>query len=90
MYKCQITHKKSKLGEKINTVVVFTRERTYTRWVRNEETNKWEEVFVAKGWEIVKEIAVSQEGLDLWNGWTSEQRLAWSREMFPYLFKNVA
>jgi len=74
MYVCQITGKQSKPGDKPSKVTVATRERDYTRWVRNEETNKWEEVFVSRGWEIVKEISVSQEGLDLWNSWSADDR----------------
>jgi hypothetical protein len=74
MYVCQVTGKQSKHGEKLNKITVATRERTYTRWVRNEETNKWEEVFVAKGWEIVREINASEEGVQLWNSWTPEER----------------
>jgi len=74
MYICQVTGSQSKAGEKLNKIVVQTREKSYTRWVRNEETNKWEEVFVAKGWEIVREIDASQEGVQQWNGWTPEER----------------
>jgi hypothetical protein len=60
--------------EKLNKIVVAKRERTYTKWVRNEETTKWEEVFVSKGWEIVREINASQEGLALWNTWSEDER----------------
>lgn len=76
MYRCQITGRLSRLGEKLNKVVVLTREKSYTRWVRNEETNKWEEVFVAKGWEIVQELNCNTEGETLWNSWTPEEREA--------------
>lgn len=74
MYICQVTGKQSKHGEKLNKVVVATRDRNYTKWVKNEETLKWEEVFVAKGWEIVREINASQEGVQLWDSWTPEER----------------
>lgn len=84
MYICQVTGKYSRKGdqtahppvaaEKLNKIVVATRERTYTKWVKNEETNKWEEVFVAKGWEIVREINASEEGVKLWESWTPEER----------------
>lgn len=67
--------------EKLNKIVVATRERVYTKWVRNEETNKWEEVFVSRGWEIVREINASQEGLDLWNSWTPEEREMFLKHM---------
>ena len=84
MFICQVTGKYSRKGdqtahppvaaEKLNKIVVATRERTYTKWVKNEETNKWEEVFVAKGWEIVREINASEEGVKLWESWTPEER----------------
>lgn len=61
-------------SEKLNRIVVATRERTYYKWVKNEETNKWEEVECGHGWEIVREINASEEGLELWNGWTPEER----------------
>jgi hypothetical protein len=86
MYKCQVTGKYSRqgnqlahppvAGEKLNKIVVATRERTYTKWVKNEDTLKWEEVFVAKGWEIVREINASDEGVRIWEGWSPEQREA--------------
>lgn len=60
--------------EKLNKIVVATRERIYTRWVRNEETNKWEEVFVSRGTEIVREINASDEGVQLWDSWSPEER----------------
>lgn len=61
-------------SEKLNKIVVQTRERIYTRRVKNEETGKWEDVEIGRGWEIVREINASQEGLDLWNSWTPEER----------------
>lgn len=74
MFYCEITGKLSKPGVKPERLVVATRPRTYTRKVRNEETNKWEDEFVATGWEIVKELNASEEGAALWNKWTKEQR----------------
>lgn len=61
-------------SEKLNRIVVETRERIYTKRVKNEETGKWEDVEVGRGWEIVREINATQEGLDLWNSWTPEER----------------
>lgn len=63
-------------SEKLNRIVVQTRERIYTRWVKNEETHKYEEVEIGRGWEIVREINASDEGLALWNSWTDEERQA--------------
>lgn len=60
--------------EKLNRIVVATRPRTYTKWVRNEETNKWEEVEIGQGHEIVREINASDEGLALWNSWNEGER----------------
>lgn len=90
MYICQVTGKYSRQGkpgptdkeghttnipgEKLNKIVVATRERVYYKWVKNEETNKWEEVECGRGWEIVREINASDEGLALWNSWTPEER----------------
>jgi len=58
MFRCAITGKLSKPGEKMNKVVVETREKTYT----DPETGE----VVGKGWEIVKEVSVSDEGLKIW------------------------
>jgi hypothetical protein len=63
-------------SEKLNRIVVKTRERIYTKRVKNEETNKWEEVEVSRGWEIVREINASEEGLALWNSWSDDERAA--------------
>lgn len=76
MFICEITGRHSQPGDKCHKIVVATRERNYTRWVRNEETNKWEEVFVAKGWEIVKEINATQSGMQTWEGLNEEARAA--------------
>ena len=76
MFKCQITGKLSKPSEKVTKLVVATRERAYTRWVRDEDTNQWSEEFVARGWEIVKELSACAEGAAIWNVWTPEQRTA--------------
>jgi hypothetical protein len=66
MFKCQITGKISRPGEKLNRVVVATREKTYYRTYIDEEGNKITEE-AARGWEIVKEANASTEGLDLYN-----------------------
>lgn len=81
MYRCQVTGKLSKYGEKLNKIVVAKRPRDYTKWVREEESNKWSEVWVAKGWEIVRELNVSTEGEALWSTWTEEQRLLFLKQL---------
>lgn len=68
------TREDTRGSEKLNRIVVETRERIYTKRVKNEETGKWEDVEVGRGWEIVREINATQEGLDLWNSWTPEER----------------
>ena len=90
MYRCQITNKFSRQGrpgpldkdgnptsipgEKLNRIVVQKRDRVYMADVRNEETGEWENVEIGKGWEIVKEISASDEGLALWNSWNAKER----------------
>jgi hypothetical protein len=74
----------SRLGDKLNKIVVARRERIYTRWVKNEETLKYEEVFVAKGWEIVKELNASQSGVEQWNAMSPEQRTLFLQGMAAY------
>ena len=74
MYFCQITGKMSEQGEKLNKITVETRPKTYYRWVRDEDTNKWQEIETGHGFEIVKELNASEEGLQQWNDWTSEER----------------
>lgn len=91
MFKCQVTGKYSRQGnansnppvqgEKLHKIVVATRERVYTKWVKNEETHKYEEVEIGRGWEIVREINASQEGFDLWNSWNPEERAVFLKHL---------
>ena len=67
--------------EKLNRIVVATRPRTYTKWVRNEETNKWEEVVIGQGTEIVREINATDEGVELYNSWTPEERAVFLKHL---------
>lgn len=65
MYYCQVTGKLSKPREKANKIVIETRDKVYTQ-------NVWEEgelveIEVGRGWEIVKEINASDEGLKLYD-----------------------
>ena len=64
-------------SEKIHRITVKTREKIYTRKIKNEETNKWEDVEVGRGWEIAREVIASQEGANLWASWSDDQRAAW-------------
>ena len=97
MYICQVTGKYSRQGkpgptdkeghvtqipgEKLNKIVIATRERIYTKWVKNEETHKYEEVEAGRGWEIVREINASDEGLALWNSWSPEERAVFVKHL---------
>jgi hypothetical protein len=57
MFKCDVTGKFSKLGEKCNKIVAETRERVYL----DQEGN-----VVGRGFEIVKELQATDEGVDMW------------------------
>jgi hypothetical protein len=67
MYKCEVFGTMSKPGEKCNKIVVEKRAKVYTRKYRDELTGRIEEVEVGRGWEIVKEINASDEGVRFWN-----------------------
>lgn len=74
MFYCQVSGVLSQPCEKPTKLVVERRERTYTARVKNEETREWETVEIGKGWEICKELTVSDAGLRKWNGMNEEQR----------------
>jgi hypothetical protein len=74
MFICQITGQQSKLGEKLNKITVAKRPRTYTRWVKDEETLKYVEVECGRGWEIVRELNACAAGVEQWNAMTPEQQ----------------
>lgn len=81
MFYCRVTNRLSKRGEKINKLVVETREKTYYKKIRNEETNKWEEVEAGRGWEIVKEIDASDEGARIFNAMSPEDKVFFAKEL---------
>jgi len=81
MYKCIITGKMSRSGEKMNKIVVATRSRVYKETFRNEDTREWETVDVGYGWEIVKEITASDSGVKLWNSMTPDERNAFAKSL---------
>lgn len=66
MFKCKITGRMSRPGEKVNKIVVETRPQTYFDWFLNEETGRMEQHEVARGWEIVREVNATDEGLRIW------------------------
>lgn len=77
MFRCEITGKLSKTGEKLHKVVVSTRQREYREWVYNEDTRRSEELVVGHGWEIVRELNASEEGEAAWNAMTPEDQSVW-------------
>ena len=60
MFICEITGRVTKSGEKMNRVPIVKRGRVYFKKLKNEDTGKWDEVEVGRGWEIVKEISGSK------------------------------
>lgn len=76
MYICQVSGKLSELGEKLNKIVVASREKVYFERRLNEDLRKYETVEVGRGTEVVKEINASDEGVTTWNLMSSDERLA--------------
>ena len=67
MFYDQVTGKLSKSGEKMHKIVTQKRDRVYTKKVRDEETKKMVVVEIGRGWEVVKEINATEDGVRLWN-----------------------
>lgn len=67
MFRCQVTGKLSKPGEKCHKIVVEKRQKVYTVKMFNELTGKFEDFEVGRGWETVKEINATEAGLAVWN-----------------------
>ena len=65
MFKCSVTGKMSRPGEKMNRIVVETRDKIYTQEVWEE--GELVEIEVGRGYETVKEIAATDEGLRRYN-----------------------
>ena len=74
MFKCELTGKTSKPGEKLQRVVIATRPKVYHAMVLNEDTRRYERVEVGTGFETVKELKMTEEGLELWQTLSAEQR----------------
>lgn len=66
MFRCAITGKMSRPGEKVNKIITESRNKIYYGWFRNEETGRFEQHEVGHGLEIVAEVNASEEGLRLW------------------------
>ena len=74
MFVCQITNRVTKAKAKAHKVVVETRHKEYWERRRSEETKTWSDVMVGTGYETVRELTVSEEGLLLWESWSPEER----------------
>ena len=81
MYYCKVTGKMSAEGEKLNKIVIATREKTYHRWVRDEDTKRWSEIECGTGFETVKEIDATNEGVALYESWTPEEKAAFIKHL---------
>jgi hypothetical protein len=67
MFKCAITGKFSQPGEKVNRIVTKTRAKEYYESRYNEDADRYENVMVGRGWEIVEEVFATDEGFRVWN-----------------------
>lgn len=76
MFVCEVTGNQSKKGEKPQRLVVETRARQYRHWDREAE-----EEWFSSGFEIVREINASVEGVAIWNSWTDEDRAAFAKNV---------
>ena len=74
MFRCEVTQKTSKLGEKCHKLAVQKCERGYTQRVWDEDMNEWITVHVGTGWEIVREVNVTEEGLKVWDSLSDTDR----------------
>lgn len=80
MYRCEITGKNSKFGEGLNKTVVATRPKVYMRWVKDEDTNHWTEIEAGRGFETIRELSLSAEGLQLWESWSEVDKSLFLKE----------
>lgn len=62
MFRCAVTGKITKPGEGMTRLVIETRPRTYTNFKFNQDTLEVDKI-ISHGYETVKEIQVSEEGL---------------------------
>jgi len=61
MFRCQLTGKCSKPGEKMQRVVVQTRPKTYTE--RRNIDGEWKMIEVGSGYETVRELCLTEDGM---------------------------
>jgi hypothetical protein len=74
MFKCQVLKKLSKLGEKQHKITIETRNRSYERFLYDEETRKYVPIDPSSGWEIVKEINACEQGVSAWHAMSDIDR----------------
>lgn len=74
MFFCQITGKTSQPGDKINKIVIEKREKVYYQRSKSSETGRFEDVEVGRGYEIVREINATEEGVAEWHAMTEVQQ----------------
>lgn len=74
MFTCAITGQTSKKGEPLNRIVVAKRQKIYYQSYFNEDTREWEKLEVGRGWEVVKEVNASDDGLKAWNSLSEEEQ----------------
>lgn len=66
MFKCPIAKKNTRPGDKMVQVITETRDKVYTRRVRDDETGKLNTIVIGRGWEIVKQLGLSEEGAKIY------------------------
>lgn len=66
MFRCAITGRLSRPGDKPNKIITKTRVKEYFESRYNEDTDRYENVKVGTGWEIVEEVLATDEGLRVW------------------------
>lgn len=72
MYKCCVTGKMTRPHAKMNRLVVQTRPKVYTEWFK--EDGEWVEIEIGRGYETVKEIQASDEGVRVFNEMSDLQK----------------
>lgn len=73
MFRCGITGRLSDLGEAQHKIVIEKRPKDYSAWRENDD-EEWEFVKVASGFETVRELPATEEGLKLWESWDDNQK----------------
>jgi hypothetical protein len=75
MFRCQITGRLTRPGDKCNKIVVLRRAKSYWKWIKNEDGD-FVNTEISRGYETMKEVNASAEGLRLWNQQRKEDAIA--------------